>query len=130
MEAPDTKPSLRILHLEDNEMDRIFLEEMLITESVPSQIEAVKSRDEFEFALRNKAYDLIISDYSLPSFNGMVALSITRLICPETPFIFLSGTMGEELAIEGLHGGAVDYVLKQRPSRLLPAIRRALNDAK
>jgi two-component system cell cycle sensor histidine kinase/response regulator CckA len=130
MEANDTKPSLRILHLEDNESDRIFLEEMLITERFPSNIEAVKSRDDFEIALRNKAYDLIISDYSLPSFNGMAALSIARRVCPNTPFIFFSGTIGEEMAIEGLQGGAVDYVLKQRPSRLLPAIRRALNDAK
>jgi signal transduction histidine kinase len=72
---------------------------------------------------------LILSDYSLPGFNGQDALNIAREKCPETPFIFVTGTMGEEVAIETLKSGATDYVLKTRLSRLLPAVVRALNEA-
>ncbi|HLZ53377.1 MAG TPA: PAS domain S-box protein, partial [Verrucomicrobiae bacterium] len=85
-----------------------------------------KTREDFDSALRLDKYDLILSDYTLPSFDGLRALSLAREVCPETPFIFFSGTIGEEAAVESLRNGAVDYVLKQRPSRLAPAVRRAL----
>jgi DNA-binding NarL/FixJ family response regulator len=71
---------------------------------------------------------LILSDYSLPSFNGLSALKIARERCPEVPFIFVSGALGEELAIELLKQGATDYVLKNRLSRLAPAVCRALQE--
>ncbi len=116
---------VRILHLEDNENDHILVREMLQADGLPREVVPVKSRDDFDSALRRDKYDLIISDYTLPSFDGLRALSPARAVCPETPFIFFSGTIGEEAAVESLRNGAVDYVLKQRPSRLAPAGRRA-----
>ncbi|HWC60428.1 MAG TPA: PAS domain S-box protein, partial [Verrucomicrobiae bacterium] len=129
METKTPNPPVRILHLEDTYTDQLFVREMLASEQLPVEIEVVKSREAFENALRTKSFDLIISDYSLPSFDGVSALAIARKFFPQTPFIFFSGTIGEELAVDSLRGGAVDYVLKQRPARLLPAIRRAIEDA-
>ena len=129
METKTPNPPVRILHLEDTYTDQLFVREMLASEQLPVEIEVVKSREAFENALRTKSFDLIISDYSLPSFDGVSALAIARRFFPQTPFIFFSGTIGEELAVDSLRGGAVDYVLKQRPARLLPAIRRAIEDA-
>jgi diguanylate cyclase (GGDEF)-like protein/PAS domain S-box-containing protein len=73
--------------------------------------------------------DLILSDFTLPGFDGLTALEVSREIAPDTPFIFLSGTIGEERAIDALQRGAYDYVLKTNMARLVPAVRRALNDA-
>jgi diguanylate cyclase (GGDEF)-like protein/PAS domain S-box-containing protein len=73
--------------------------------------------------------DLILSDFTLPGFDGISALEISREVAPDTPFIFLSGTIGEERAIDALQRGAYDYVLKTNMARLVPAVRRALNDA-
>jgi len=73
--------------------------------------------------------DLILSDFTLPGFDGLDALEIAHVVAPDTPFIFLSGTIGEERAIEALQRGAVDYVLKTNMTRLVPAVRRALADA-
>ncbi len=117
---------VRILHLEDNENDQVLVREMLLAEGLACELVAVKTREDFDSAVRQNKYDLIISDYTLPSFDGLRALSLAREVCPETPFIFFSGTIGEEAAVETLRNGAVDYVLKQRPTRLAPAVRRAL----
>jgi len=119
---------VRILHLEDDENDQVLVREMLQTEGLACELVAVKSRVDFNSALRQNKYDLILSDYTLPSFDGLRALSLAQEVCPETPFIFFSGTIGEEAAVESLRNGAVDYVLKQRPNRLAPAIRRALRN--
>ena len=73
--------------------------------------------------------DVILSDFSLPQFDGMSALAVAREVAPDVPFIFLSGTIGEERAIEALKCGAIDYVLKTNPKRLVPAVQRALEDA-
>ena len=81
---------------------------------------------DFENALAGQAFDLIISDFSLPSFDGLKALALARKLSPQTPFIFFSGTIGEEVAVESLKNGASDYVLKQRPQRLVGAVRNAL----
>ncbi|HEV2436123.1 MAG TPA: PAS domain S-box protein [Verrucomicrobiae bacterium] len=117
---------VRILHLEDNENDQILVREMLLNEGLACELVTIKTREDFNSAVRQNKFDLIISDYTLPSFDGLRALSLAREVCPETPFIFFSGTIGEEAAVESLRNGAVDYVLKQRPSRLAPAVRRAL----
>ena len=117
---------VRILHLEDNENDQILVREMLLAEGLTCEFVTVKCREDFDSTLRESKYDLIISDYTLPSFDGLRALSLAREVCPDTPFIFFSGTIGEDAAVESLRNGAVDYVLKQRPSRLAPAVRRAL----
>src|SRR6185503_9328685 len=74
--------------------------------------------------------ELILSDFSLPTLDGYSALAIAREKCPDAPFIFVTGTLGEEVAIETLKKGATDYVLKHRLSRLLPSVHRALREAK
>jgi len=92
-------------------------------------LDRVETKDEYVKALEEQPPTLILSDYSLPGFNGHDALHLALEKCPETPFIFVTGTMGEEVAIETLKSGATDYVLKTRLSRLMPAVNRALREA-
>src|ERR1700723_544385 len=89
----------------------------------------VDTAADYESALASFAPDLILSDYTLPGFAGTEALQIARSLRPDTPFIFVSGTIGEERAIQALKQGAVDYVLKENRARLVPAIERALREA-
>lgn len=117
---------MRFLHLEDNANDQILVREMLQGEGLASELVVVTTSLEFESALQRQPFDLIISDFSLPSFDGLRALAIARKLSPQTPFIFFSGTIGEEVAVESLRHGATDYVLKQRPQRLAGAVRSAL----
>ena len=121
---------MRILSLED---DRAFLELIraaLEAEGIDHDLVHVTSRQEFEQALQGKdSFDLILADYSVPQFDGLSALRIVRQKRLEMPFILVSGSLGEELAIDSLKEGATDYVLKQRLSRLIPAIRRAMREA-
>src|SRR5437879_760337 len=84
----------------------------------------------FVDALREFAPDLILSDFSMPGFDGMAALALAREICPDTPFIFVSGTIGEESAVHALKSGATDYVMKTNLVRLPVAVERALRDRK
>src|SRR6185312_6471366 len=88
----------------------------------------VETEDAFREALHELRPDLILSDFSIPGYDGSAALDLTRREAPEIPFIFVSGTIGEERAIEALKSGAVDYVLKSNLERLAPAVRRALKD--
>ncbi len=121
-----TKEQLRFLHLEDNVNDQVLVRDMLRSDGLLCQLVAVATGDEFESVLNRDKFDLIISDFSLPSFDGLRALAVARKLSPHTPFIFFSGTIGEEVAVESLKNGAVDYVLKQRPQRLIGAVRSAL----
>lgn len=89
----------------------------------------VVTEAEMRAALKARLPDVILSDFSLPEFDGMSALAVARAEAPDVPFIFLSGTIGEERAIEALKRGAVDYVLKGNPKRLVPAVQRALEEA-
>lgn len=126
-----TKPlaPIRILHLEDDPNDSELLSMILSDENIPSQIHRVGTQKDFEKALGKERWNLVISDYSLPSFDGLKALSITRERLGDMPFILFSGTIGEETAIECLKRGATDYVLKQRPARLVAAVRSVFNAA-
>ncbi|HET6330317.1 MAG TPA: ATP-binding protein [Holophagaceae bacterium] len=119
---------LRFLHLEDNQLDGELAEMTLKTYGLNVQLIRVEDRSGFETELRAGGYDLILSDYKLPSFDGVSALELARQIRPEWPFIFVSGTIGEEIAIEAMRLGATDYVLKDRLSRLGPVARRALQE--
>jgi PAS domain S-box-containing protein len=94
------------------------------------EIECVQSEKDFVEALHRLKFDLILSDFSLPGFNGMSALDLAHKLQPETPYIFLSGTIGETNAVKALQKGATDYVIKDRPGRLIPAARRAIGDAR
>jgi len=123
------KPPLKILHLEDEDTDAALIRGVLEADGVPCAIERVSTREAFIDALQARQFDLILSDYALPAFDGMTALEMARKEVPEVPFILVSGTLGEDLAVESLKNGATDYVIKGRFPRLAPAVRRAMRDA-
>ncbi len=118
-----------VLLLEDDPNDAGLIEARLEADHFICRITCVQSRTEFLAALENAEFDLILSDYKLPSFDGLSALNLALSVRPDLPFIFVSGTLGEEAAIEALKVGATDYVLKTRLSRLVPAVQRALREA-
>jgi diguanylate cyclase (GGDEF)-like protein/PAS domain S-box-containing protein len=120
---------LRILDLEDDPLDTELVQANLAEGGIACEIVRVQTREEFEASLMNGDFDLVLSDYSLPSFDGLSALELAKEIRPEVPFILVSGAIGEERAIEALKSGATDYVLKQRLERLVPAVRRAVREA-
>ena len=122
-------PDLRFLHLEDDPLDGKLATEALLAYGLHAQLVRVEDRAGFEAELRAGGYDLILSDYKLPAFDGVGALEMARRLQPDWPFIFVSGTIGEEIAIEAMRLGATDYVLKERLSRLGPVVRRALQEA-
>ncbi len=119
---------IRILILEDNPVDAELLEYELRGAGLVFTARHVGDKISYLNALREFCPDVILSDYDLPAFSGAKALKIRKEICPETPFILVTGAIGEERAIEVLTGGATDYVLKNNLSRLLPAVRRALHE--
>ena len=123
------RSKLRILHLEDDPRDSEIVESLLIDEGIDCDMIRVSNREQFRSAIEQESFDIILADYSLPSFDGMSALAIALSQRPTVPFILLSGTAGEEVAAESVKSGATDYVLKDRPSRLVPSIRRALREA-
>jgi PAS domain S-box-containing protein len=118
-----------ILLLEDDPHDVGLIKELFEADHFICRISRVQSRTEFLAALENDEFDLILSDHKLPSFDGLSALNLALSIRPDIPFIFVSGTLGEEAAIEALKVGATDYVLKTQLSRLVPAVQRALREA-
>ncbi len=120
---------LRILHLEDEPKDALLVQATLEGDGLVCELESVKTRAEFLAALERGGCDLILSDFAIPAFDGIAALEIARKAAPDVPFIFVSGTLGEEAAIAAVRSGATDYVLKQRLSRLAPAVRRAASEA-
>jgi len=122
------KTSLRVLHLEDNLVDAELIHATLAGEDIVCDAVRVQSRRDFVEAVERGGFDLILADYNLPAFDGVSALAIARESCPEVPFIFVTGSLGEEVAIETLKRGATDYVLKHRPARLVPAVRRAIDE--
>lgn len=119
--------SPHILHLEDSVADAELVRELLREEWPSCRITRVETREAFLDALNAGKVDLVLSDFSLPRYDGLRALTETRAQDSSIPFIFLSGTIGEEHAVEALQRGATDYVIKDRPARLVPAIRRALD---
>jgi PAS domain S-box-containing protein len=122
------KSPLKIVHLEDNKIDVELVQEILTLEDLNCKITSVDNRSDFINALKEESIDVILADYSLPSFDGLSALKLTREMGLRTPFILVSAVLGEELAIEALQNGATDYVLKSRMERLVPAIQRALRE--
>jgi len=122
------KTPLRLLQLEDNPVDAELITTTLNEGDVPCQAQLVDTRQAFVAALKEGRMDLILADYSIPGFDGMAALALARQHCPDVPFLFVSATIGEELAIDTMHQGATDYVLKQRLGRLVPSVQRALRE--
>jgi PAS domain S-box-containing protein len=119
---------LRILLLEDDPGDAGLVQATLEADQLVCDVNVVKTRVEFLTGLESQQIDLVLADYKLPSFDGLSALKLSLTIRPDLPFIFVSGTFGEESAIEALKIGATDYVLKTRLSKLVPAVRRALRE--
>ena len=121
---------LQVLHLEDDARDTELVQAALEGEGIQSELTRVEREQDFLAALKRERLDLILADYTLPSFDGLSALRIAQQHSPDVPFIFVSGTLGEDVAIEALKTGATDYVLKTRLARLGPAVNRALREAR
>jgi PAS domain S-box-containing protein len=120
---------LQILHLEDDPDFAKLTHTLFAQDGLDVDLKCVGDRAAFEAALETDAFDAIISDYHLPSFSGLDALAIVRKKDPHVPFILVSGTIGEQAAIESLKAGATDYLLKHQPDRLPSAVRRAVQEA-
>jgi len=123
------KSSLRVLHLEDDPSDAELVQEKLAADGISCQIMHVETEADFIASLEQGGFDLILADYTLPSFDGLSALKIAQQRWRHVPFIFVAGTLRDDLAIEALKIGATDYVLKTRLSRLAPSVKRALREA-
>jgi PAS domain S-box-containing protein len=120
---------VRLLHLEDNPRDASLLRDKLEAGGVPCELVHVRDESEFAAALRGDTFDLILTDFSLPAYDGLSALKLARQLQPDTPVIVISGTIGEDEAVQCLHAGARDYLLKARLERLIPAVNRSLQEA-
>src|SRR5580692_6414896 len=127
MKEPDQAP-LRILCLEDSPTDRRLVNTELKNIGIPFEAVHACNRSQFEAALVAGKADLILSDFNLPAYDGITAHKAARKLQPETPFLIVSGTIGEERAVEVLKAGVTDYVNKERLERLGSAVRRALDD--
>jgi signal transduction histidine kinase len=134
---PQTRPSdansvsktLYIVHLEDNPRDAELVRSLLEAAGINCRMRVVHSHPDFERELKAENIDLILSDFSLPSYDGITALKFARERRPEIPFIFVSGKIGEESAVESLQNGASDYLIKDRLARLPAAVERAVREA-
>src|SRR5215470_9864044 len=120
---------LRILHLEDDPNDAEIVQGVLESGGIACQVTRVETRDEFIASLDDGGFDLILADFSLPSFDGLSALRLALERCPDVPFVFVSGTLGEDVAIEAVKMGAMVFVLKERLSRIVSSVHRALREA-
>ncbi len=121
---------LRILLLEDNTRDAELIQEFLEAGHFVCEVTRVQTRAEFVAGLENAGIDLILADYKLPSFDGLSALKLALAARADLPFIFVSGVLGDEVAIEAVKIGATDYVVKARLARLVPSVQRALREAR
>jgi PAS domain S-box-containing protein len=130
MENDFVTGNLKILLLEDSFRDFELISEQLTDAGFFLDMTHAENESEFSSALQNDQFDIILSDFRLPGFNAFGALTIRNETCPDVPFICVSGSIGEETAIELLKQGAVDYVLKDRPERLPFAVKLALKDAR
>lgn len=127
-ENPSPRKPLEILHLEDNEVEAEFFSLMIRRGGIECNITVTPTKEDFLRELPKPGRDLILSDNAIPQFSGKEALVLARNLRPDLPFIFLSGSIGEDAAIEALKTGATDYILKDRASRLSTAIQRALKE--
>src|SRR5262245_30417652 len=119
---------LRILHLEDNAADAELIQAALESDGFVVDVTCVETQAGFQAALA-QGCDIILADNTLPAFDGLSALKLAAEACPQVPFVFVSGTLGEEVAIDALKRGATDYVLKEHLSRIGPSVQRALREA-
>ena len=123
-------PVVRLLQLEDSRVDYELILATLEVGGFRVESRQTSTRDEFLAALEQGGFEVILADCKLPDFDGLAALALARQLRPGTPFIFVSGFIGEEAALESLKHGATDYVFKHNLARLAPAVRRALQEAR
>jgi two-component sensor histidine kinase len=121
---------LRILLLEDSVLDAELVTEALASAHLSVSIERVDTAADFTRAVQDQRWDIVLADYRLPAFDGLSALEIVQACAPGTPFVFVSGALGEEVAVEALKRGATDYVLKESLDRLPGTVLRALAEAR
>lgn len=121
---------IKLLIVEDNDDDVLLVVRQLKKDGFEVQYVRVQGAGDFRAALNSQNFNLVLSDYALPNFNGFQALEIFNEINPEIPFIIVSGTIGEELAVEAMKKGAHDYLMKDKLNRLAPAVRRELKEAR
>ncbi len=126
-DGPPHMENLRVLLIEDSDNDALLLRHQLEQHSSSFDLRRIQSEAELLAALDEEGWNLVIGDYHLPSFNGLAALRIVRERDPDLPFIMVSGTRGEEFAVEAMRAGAGDFVPKDNLSRLVPAIRREID---
>ena len=123
------RANLRILIVEDSEDDALLIERELKRGGFQTSVLRVDNAGDMEAALESQAWDLIIADHNMPSFTSEDALALAQRWNPDIPFILVSGSIGEEVAVDAMHAGAHDYVLKGNLARLVPAISRELREA-
>ena len=121
------RSDIRILCVEDTPADMVMVNHALRAGGLAFRSKRVDSKDAFLHELESDPPDLILSDHGLPSFDGFAALAVARDKCPDTPFIFVTSSPGEEIGIETYLSGATDYVLKNDLAKLAPVVRRALH---
>jgi PAS domain S-box-containing protein len=124
-----TQGMVHILHLEDNKLDAELIRSRLEEAGIHCRMKVVECREDFESSLEAGGYDLIFSDFTLPSYDGEAALQLCLRKCPDVPFIYISSTIGEESAVKAVLKGATDYILKSNLSRLPAAVIRALRES-
>lgn len=122
---PHQRRRLRVLHLEDSELDHQLMLAHLVRGGVDAEARRVESEAEYRQAL-NQRWDVILSDYNLPGFSGLVALDILKSMGSLVPFILVSGEIGEDVAVAAMRNGASDYLLKNNLTRLVPAMLHAI----
>ncbi len=120
---------LRVLHLEDDRNYSALVSARLKSEGFTPEVVCVETREDFLKALEKGGFDIVIADYFLPGYDGLAALKLAQEKQPQTPLLLVSGAIGEEAAVASLRACAMDYVLKNWPERLVPAVRRALKEA-
>jgi len=121
--------TLRVLNVEDSEDDALLILRELKKGGYDPQVKRVFTRKDMSAALSGGRWDLVISDYVMPHFSGLEALKLLKDSGLDLPFIIVSGKIGEDVAVEAMKAGAHDYILKDNPARLVPAIQRELRDA-
>lgn len=121
--------TLRILHIEDSEQDMALITRHLKRAGYELISDRVETAESMKAALKSREWDVILCDYSMPQFNALAALAMVKEMNLDIPFIIISGTIGEESAVEAMRAGAHDYLMKDALARLAPAIEREMNEA-
>src|SRR5438874_432001 len=119
---------LRVLHIEDQERDVALITRHL-SRAYEVTSERVDTPEAMRDALKTRAWDVILCDYSMPHFNALQAIEIIKEINLDIPVIIISGTIGEAAAVETMRAGANDYLMKDSLARLVPAIEREMSEA-